>query len=177
MKVCSVEGCDDKHWAKTYCRFHYERSLKGMDVNLPKRQPSAHGTVSRYTSGCRCNVCRAAMRARYQALRVPCSECGELMSGHARGRLCRRCWTKAQTKPLIHGTERGYNKGCRCEFCIRASRRGRQERRERNKVPCIVCGTFVLHPKDKSPSSTSGLALCRHCSASPVGVKLRGLAR
>ncbi len=36
MRICSIDGCEKKHYAKEYCSFHYKRSLKGKNLYDPK---------------------------------------------------------------------------------------------------------------------------------------------
>lgn len=37
-KVCSIEGCQSKHWAKKYCRMHYQRNMIYGDPHATKRK-------------------------------------------------------------------------------------------------------------------------------------------
>jgi hypothetical protein len=37
MRLCSVECCERKHWARGYCKVHYSRERLYGDPNLVKR--------------------------------------------------------------------------------------------------------------------------------------------
>lgn len=93
-----------------------------------------HGTPNEYNKyKCRCDLCRKAW-SEYQAEKnkVPCSAgCGILVWGHNRTRtgMCRKCLAITKTKPIQHGTESGYGKGCKCEFCRGAASSARRQRR------------------------------------------------
>ena len=46
IKVCQVDGCDRKHQAKGYCKAHYNRLLRGVEVGTPIKHFSVPvGTV------------------------------------------------------------------------------------------------------------------------------------
>lgn len=37
MRSCDIQGCNGKYEAKGYCKMHYQRNRKGLDMNLPHR--------------------------------------------------------------------------------------------------------------------------------------------
>ena len=47
MKTCSVEGCNDKHYAKGYCHKHHTRWRRhgNPDINLKRGKPRRYCTV------------------------------------------------------------------------------------------------------------------------------------
>lgn len=90
-----------------------------------------HGTYDAYNNhGCRCEECKRAAREYRQSMMTDCpGGCGRKVHGRYRpDRLCRSCVKK---KPLIHGTESGYQKGCRCDRCRAASTAGRTARKRK----------------------------------------------
>lgn len=104
-----------------------------MPTGTPGR---THGLASTYngdrrTPGCRCELCKQAMREFY-------------------GYRLSRAEHMAQFYPLKHGVTR-YKKGCRCEVCKEASARSRKRRRQapnpavhgsnayRNGCRCDIC--------------------------------------
>jgi hypothetical protein len=46
--------------------------------------------------------------------------------------MCRACRAAVRTKPLVHGTESGYAKGCKCYSCRRAAADVRAANRHAN---------------------------------------------
>ena len=67
MKICSVETCDRKHYARGWCASHYSRWWSGGDVRADVPigtshiHVTAHGTKNEYGNyGCRCARCRKA---------------------------------------------------------------------------------------------------------------------
>lgn len=100
-----------------------------------------HGTQNGYGNyNCRCDLCKAA-GAEYRRTKShfsPCPNCGARTMNRYRGAqaLCRACRNEQVRGPngenLVHGTERGYKRGCRCESCKLAGARARRERRWRN---------------------------------------------
>lgn len=138
MKLCSVEGCSKPVKARGWCAMHYDRWWKTGEVGPAEPQNvhvTQHGTVNEYMNyRCRCDECRAAM-SDYQrkAMGTPCPSCGRLHYGRYRpGSLCRDCRHAKQRENLVHGTEAGYKRGCRCDVCKEAANRSRRERRYRN---------------------------------------------
>lgn len=93
-----------------------------------------HGTANGYGNyNCRCKKCKAA-HAEYMAKmnKRPCKDCGEPTWGrYSVTGLCRKCVGIRKRKPIKHGTETGYNNGCRCEECTCAASDARRKRRRR----------------------------------------------
>lgn len=48
MRLCKIEGCDNKHYAKGLCSFHYQRKKDGIPFNQPK-QVQEHGKYTHCT--------------------------------------------------------------------------------------------------------------------------------
>ena len=46
MKVCSVEGCNTKHYARGLCVFHYNRHKAGTDLTRPYQRKNAYKTCT-----------------------------------------------------------------------------------------------------------------------------------
>lgn len=95
-----------------------------------------HGTFDGYNNhGCRCVKCKKAASDYMRARRVPCpGGCGRLVYGRYKpGRMCNTCTRERMRKPLIHGTDSGYGKGCRCDKCRLAANKARRERRRSGK--------------------------------------------
>jgi hypothetical protein len=92
-----------------------------LSVNDPR-----HGTTNAYSNhGCRCARCRAAATEQHR----------EWM--HRTGRTTpMEVWAQEREKryPVLHGMESGYNRGCRCEKCKRASAEARRLRRWQGTV-------------------------------------------
>lgn len=71
MKLCTVEGCEKPHYAKTWCHTHYCRMLRTGSLekqprrsggDKPQSEPK-HGTKYAYQiRGCRCEPCVQANR-------------------------------------------------------------------------------------------------------------------
>jgi hypothetical protein len=96
-----------------------------------------HGTFDGYNNhGCRCEECKKAASDYHRSRRVPCpGGCGTLIYGRYKpGRMCNTCTRKRMRKKLVHGTEPGYAKGCRCKRCTAAANQARRERRQRSKA-------------------------------------------
>lgn len=89
-------------------RLNQKRGMKRLEFGTP------HGTDRKYSSGCRCDKCRAAhnvtakaRRERRQAVPVP---------------------------DRVHGTTNGYvNYECRCDLCKDAHRRAKNALSARNR--------------------------------------------
>ena len=95
-----------------------------------------HGTVDGYRNhGCRCDPCRDAGSKYLASQKTLCpGGCGRRIHGRYRPeRMCIECRAKAKTKPLEHGTETGYKKGCRCGSCTAAATTARLERKHRRR--------------------------------------------
>ena len=93
-----------------------------------------HGTVDGYRNhGCRCEPCREVGAEYARSLMTPCpGGCGRLVHGRYRPeRMCIKCRAKAKTKPITHGSETDYKKGCRCAKCTAAATTARMERKHR----------------------------------------------
>lgn len=43
---CSVKGCLDSTYCRSFCRKHYKRWWRGLDVNTPSRLEAPKGTVT-----------------------------------------------------------------------------------------------------------------------------------
>ncbi len=137
MTVCSVEGCSKSVKARGWCAMHYSRWVKYGEVGPAEAYGHIvqHGTVNEYMNfGCRCDECRAAVSDyQRQASSAPCPTCGRSHYGRYRpGSLCRDCYVAKTRENLVHGTESGYKRGCRCAECKEAGNRARRERRYRN---------------------------------------------
>jgi hypothetical protein len=64
MKRCSVEGCDRKYLCRDFCGYHYDKAKRSGALQVKKRQPRQHGTLTMYgNGGCRCVECKAALAA------------------------------------------------------------------------------------------------------------------
>jgi hypothetical protein len=73
---CSVDGCDNMAYARTWCPKHYSRWRKHGDVHqkdprrggvskLPKKKSVTHGSQWTYQAlGCRCDICVTETRRR-----------------------------------------------------------------------------------------------------------------
>ena len=66
MKTCSVEGCERRLYAKTWCNMHYCRVFRTGQLEPPVKNPGGgkrpaevkHGTRYAYQiRGCRCEEC------------------------------------------------------------------------------------------------------------------------
>jgi len=93
-----------------------------------------HGTYDGYNNhSCRCDECKAAATEYRKSLLTLCPNgCGNLVFGRYKpDRVCRACTIEKLRKPLEHGTEVGYCKGCRCAPCRAASAAARRDRRAR----------------------------------------------
>lgn len=90
----------------------------------------AHGTVSRYYSGCRCDRCREAKRLRVAANRAKVRAAG---------------YTTA-----THGSGSAYDAGCRCAMC-----RGYRSRKVRRET----ANTATTGPAGPCPECDRVLAL------------------
>lgn len=141
-RKCSIEGCEVKHYGRSWCRNHYMSWYSHGDPLIAERggrpHETQHGTVNEYGNyGCRCAECVAAMADHQQKVQtVPCPNCGQPMWARWRKtKLCRSCSDTARHTPLDlwHGTETGYHRGCRCDECRTAATTARRERRERNR--------------------------------------------
>ena len=141
-RKCSIEGCEVKHYARSWCQSHYMSWWYHGDPLITKKRghyhhETQHGTVNEYGNyGCRCDECKSAM-ADYQRTRatVQCPNCGQPMWARWRNtKLCRSCDHAARHTPLDkwHGTETGYKRGCRCDECRATATARRRERRNRN---------------------------------------------
>jgi hypothetical protein len=42
-KVCTLDGCDNKHYAKTYCKMHFQRLIKTGSVGKAERLVALKG--------------------------------------------------------------------------------------------------------------------------------------
>ncbi len=88
------------------------------------REPWKHGTIGGYSNHkCRCDACAKVWR----------DYCREL------------AWDTGRRRPMeihlnnliakhVHGTEGGYNRGCKCALCLTAASEARKERRENGEV-------------------------------------------
>ena len=45
MKICSIDGCEGKHYAKTFCKIHYTRNYIHGDPHCLLRAPKGSGYV------------------------------------------------------------------------------------------------------------------------------------
>jgi hypothetical protein len=134
--TCSVEGCERPAKTKGWCHMHYSRWRRHGDLDLHYPHHTVqHGTVNEYANfGCRCDLCKSAM-AEYQKERreVPCVECGRPRWSRANGTgLCEECWIEQARRPITHGTQSGYKKGCRCDECRAVSNAARSRHRLAN---------------------------------------------
>ena len=98
-----------------------------------------HGTVNEYGNfKCRCDLCREAWSIYMKKMHsVPCrSRCGRLASKYSKTGLCRKCEAKARRDayPIAHGTESGYNRGCKCRPCMDAAAAARRRRRREKRL-------------------------------------------
>jgi AraC-like DNA-binding protein len=88
-------------------------AMAELGLDVPRRQPAAHGGARRYQMGCKCDACMEGMRARARARR------GQ--------------------EPREHGTNSSYtNYSCRCQACTEAAtiyRRGLRARRKQQRQP------------------------------------------
>ncbi|MGV9668678.1 hypothetical protein [Nocardia niigatensis] len=100
-----------------------------MPVTLAKPSDARHGRVSTYTTGgCRCNLCREALRV-YTAQRRAARR-AEL--GTVRGRPY--ATVDLYGNPITHGTASTYsNWGCRCLPCRVAHSHSTAHYRDRNR--------------------------------------------
>lgn len=99
-----------------------------------------HGTANEYGNyGCRCDACKKAhseVMAAYN--KRPCPVCGRPAWNRYHNRLCRSCAVAARTKPIVHGTETGYKKGCKCADCRGAAATSRRIRRRRQTAEALA---------------------------------------
>jgi hypothetical protein len=115
LKPCGTEAAYRRHLrhgekCDTCREAHNARKRK---TDRGPRLPAAHGTASKYNTGCRCEPCSAAQRARNLAWR-------EAVAG-----------LPAAFVP--HGLNGYRNYGCRCETCKAAGSVANREYRERRK--------------------------------------------
>lgn len=145
-RPCEYPGCDRVAIWKyrergDFCGLHGK-------VHWNRTHTIVHGTLNEYQLGCRCDKC-VSNRSAYNTsmYRGTCMKCGKPAWPRAKKRpipqnvLCRSCFREkmAIEYPIPHGTENGYNRGCRCSECTKAqtlARKGRRQRqaaREREK--------------------------------------------
>ncbi len=83
-----------------------------------------HGTVNGYANlDCRCDRCRAAWRDHHR----------EYMHRTARA-IPRKDYVALRRQNMVHGTEAGYKRGCRCSACRHTASMARWERRQVGQV-------------------------------------------
>jgi hypothetical protein len=54
-KVCSVSGCELKHYARSYCNYHFYRNKAGKDITVLQPVNSTHGGTSRNGTCSQCD--------------------------------------------------------------------------------------------------------------------------
>lgn len=115
---------------------------------------SKHGTMLSYRLGCRCGECRDEAHAQYvrqkERLGSRCSVCGKLLSPSNKTGLCRQ-----DARPLRHGTNGGYQRGCRCAECRAANAEVQRAAHRKRLLPCSSCG------RPRTPDAKTGL--CATC--------------
>lgn len=151
-RVCSVKDCGREVVARGWCKKHWTRWSRYGDPLTTRRKRGdecAHGTRSKYQTGCRCDECREANRlyieagrraagvqpqprgpqtdhgtvARYENWQCRCSDCRAAVAAKAaRLGAIRRARLEAGEVEVEHGKYTTYtNYGCRCEQCKRAA--------------------------------------------------------
>jgi hypothetical protein len=131
MRLCSIDGCESKHFSLNYCRSHWRRlKVYGDPLGVPEPRPWQHGTVTGYKNHhCRCDVCRAAgVGYDVEIKKGACARCGAPTSSKYTVTHCRAC--RFDLVEAAHGTEARY-KRCRCDECRAASSAARRRRRAR----------------------------------------------
>lgn len=119
--VCSIDNCETRIYAKNYCRSHYERNRKHGDPEYTK-PTQGHGTMARYSRGCRCEPCQDARRVyvdEYNQKRrdnLPCGDWRKYTAG-CRCKECRGSYYLRQLEILECGNPNKYSAGCRCDTC------------------------------------------------------------
>jgi len=132
MKTCSIESCDREHYARGWCLNHYLRWWRHGDPLAGKdREPWKHGTSGGYSNHhCRCDLCRAAWAVACKKTKQgTCGSCGGTLFNKYVSTLCRNCWEEKRPR-WRHGTESGYNAGCKCSECRKAANAARNRRRK-----------------------------------------------
>lgn len=118
--LCGVDGCRQPAHCRGWCSKHYQRWLRHGDPTMVLIGNAEHGTYNMYANHkCRCDPCRKAASAYV------------LAANHRTGR-CRpreQYLAELAAQPKVHGTEGGYNRGCRCASCKDASVEARKRRR------------------------------------------------
>lgn len=103
-----------REWKKEKVEDHVRVPRGPQGPRRSYNRKVVHGTVQGYGYWkCRCELCRQANRD-YYGTKFSMEE------------------YKAQF-PLVHGTEKGYQRGCRCDECRSASTKARQRRRKAQK--------------------------------------------
>lgn len=124
VALCSIEWCDKVSKHVGMCSPHYQRKMRGADMNAPIRVPGSitHGVYTTYTNRhCRCDPCRDAWNLWRREKRA-----------------------KARRPPFVadtneHGTHRTYTKlRCRCPKCRAVNAKIAADRKAIAKNPLLA---------------------------------------
>ena len=116
LKPCGTDAAyrrHRRHGEKPCDTCREAHNARKRKTDRGPRLPAPHGTASKYNTGCRCEPCSAAQRARNRAWRDAVAGLPAVFVPHGVG---------------------GYrNYGCRCETCKAAGSAANREYRERRK--------------------------------------------
>ena len=98
-KICSVDGCSDIHRSKGFCQLHYQRHLKGVYMNAPRKLP-AKGQICSIEDCDKPVRCKALCESHYsKAINTDkCPLCEKSKSSKAT--LCQSCWLEESKKHI-----------------------------------------------------------------------------
>lgn len=101
MKYCSLDGCENKHYARTYCRSHYYQARRGSEVRIIHKYRHAKHRKLGITSdqyeeriakqNNLCAVCGYPETKTINGRLVPLSVDHDHKTGEIRGLLCDHC--------------------------------------------------------------------------------------
>jgi hypothetical protein len=113
-RICSIEGCDRAHYARTWCESHYERWHRQGDPEWVRPIP-AGGSDTKWCGGC-CETLDVSRFSRSgSGWQSHCRECRRVRyaaNNYNRGQTCADCGTAIA------------NKATRCRTCHGKSKRG-----------------------------------------------------
>lgn len=165
MDICSVEGCERKKYARTFCRGHHGRwSANGSAVRLcptcGKDKPIAYGP-STYCGDACVPMCSAPECKRKAIGSI--EYCATHQSSiYKHGRLPEYTWAEEKLCLICGKTEwEGKGRTTCSGACTQALRRKSVERTKK----CFKCSTIIdiSMPLDGSRKPRSDVLLCKTC--------------